>query len=351
MSRLFILTFVWCICCAAFSNNVAAADSKAVDSKILKNNTAPGRQSPKIIKERDSAELYKVIPVDLNIYGSEHIAPGVEGQNIKSTVELISSFIGRAIKGEFETSRDFEQRKDVLYGEPYVEDRRLGDLIQFVLPLSKEGPFKYRYDADAGKVTFIINTSKTELNGIGHPNYSYETRHKYNFDSLDVLKLHSDVIAKGEYVGENAYGAKTTVQKADSIDYGLAFRRLHLSDLSIPLLPTEASRIIPGVKLVIAYKSLAPFLAFDYRSIKPNRDVPLEGTVNSKYLYGYIKALAIYSSVDGRVLAKWFYDVSSNPQSAQVETINGKVTWGGKCSETYQCLSGLICSSGECRAP
>jgi hypothetical protein len=126
----------------------------------------------------------------LDRLGSDRIDPNYTGIPIAKVVESIEKISG-SVKGEFESTAEYNVRKAVALSEKFMGDLSLDDTFAFVFPVPAHvlrSSFGYQFNADTSEVSLFALPLLSRMNGIGAPDYQFQTRGRQG-EGLDQFDL------------------------------------------------------------------------------------------------------------------------------------------------------------------
>lgn len=217
------------------------------------------------------------------------------------------------VKGEFETTAQFEARK---------ASQSLPERVLLQVPATQGN---YVYDADR-QVFRILQSVFAPRVFLGSLTYD-EARRDFFGDPirgyLDPLSLSLDsrIEGKGSYEAENAFGAKVTVERKDR-EEDIVFehrgrRRANAMDtpfaehddfkskfLEFPVPIATAPELKPKLRTVVLVKPTEPGLTHLTDRIAPTRDTPIEADLTYNVLIGDIQCVGVRDG-QGQLIASW----------------------------------------------
>jgi hypothetical protein len=212
-------------------------------------------------------------------------------------------------KGEFETTQAFNERMTKLQGRPLIGTISKDSLIPFTLASENTMLNKVtsRYDADKGVLAVSIEMTAPVV-GV-----------RMDLDKRSV-PLRYDFQPSTSYVGQNAYGAKVTIEKTFANVYELLienfrdFERVprdssltfrHTITANLEMTPAEAMAAKPNLKVLALARLHDPYILKGYLSHKPTVSEPRDTFAVYHYLVCEVKEFWIYDYASGRIYAKW----------------------------------------------
>lgn len=260
------------------------------------------------------------IKFSMSMLESGRIDPGYVGFQAVEVIEAIEKLHG-AKKGEFESTADYNARRDAALSAKFLGNASVDDVFAFVVPVSKGGKYRdgfgYEFDADTSDVKLyaLPKSSKyLSLNGIGAPDYQTNRRESRG---LDQFMLSSKTESRSTYQGSNAYGATVTVEKSILSSAGIAanripflsFERDHIYAnpkvaVQFKLENSRAAAELPVLKALVVMKLSAPYVVYNFAHKEPKRDSPTEISMQEKYLTGDVLGIVYYSGKSGDIFAR-----------------------------------------------
>lgn len=248
------------------------------------------------------------------------IAPGLAKVSVPALARAIEkTFVSE--KGEFESTTDYESRKQAAMSVKVLGDTRLDDTFAFTYSVgpraSSDHSFRYSFNADTNDLQLFAYPNRQTTNGIGAPvpgpADALKDRKK-EYDAFD------EALTKGNsrtYVASNAYGATVTVEEITFIGHGVAANRIPFINVSKaeayrfpePLIrlvmdKAKAAKELPALKALIVMKLNSPYVTYNRDHSKPTRDYPTETYVYSKYVTGDVLGIVYYSGLTGEIIAR-----------------------------------------------
>jgi hypothetical protein len=260
------------------------------------------------------------IKFSMSMLESGRIDPGYVGFRAEEVIEAIEKLLG-VKKGEFESTADYNARRDAALSEKFLDNANVSDFFAFVVPVSKQGSYKegigYEFDADTSdlKLYALPKSSKyLSLNGIGAPDYQTNKRES---NGLDQFQLSLKILSERTYQGSNAYGATVTVKETNVSGAGIAANRIpfliferdtHYANpkvaAQLKLENSRAAAELPAMKALIVMKLSGPYVLYNFMHKKPTRDSPTEFSKQEKFLTGDILGIVYYSGKTGEIFAR-----------------------------------------------
>jgi hypothetical protein len=245
---------------------------------------------------------YLAGPLDL---GTSNLGQDFQGNDIAVLYEAIKNSPAFKEKSEFETTAQFETRRQSFKNQPILGGLTTASPLAFVLP--GDSPIyspQFKYDADSQTLAFTLEgRSTTFYLESGHPDF-------------DTLVIRSTVLDRGTYIASNAFGAKVEVEKTYSRDNGVAFSKdnwlfrgsesgylrkfTHL--FSMP--PEQARALKDGGRVLLVCRLVDPWFRETVHGHEAKIDEPYETTVSDNYLQAIPEQLWIFNQKTGEVLSK-----------------------------------------------
>ena len=259
--------------------------------------STPGVSKPAVPKVN-----YLAGPLDL---GTSNLGQDFQGNDIAVLYEAIKNSPAFKEKSEFETTAQFETRRQSFKNQPILGGLTTASPLAFVLP--GDSPIyspQFKYDADSQTLAFTLEgRSTTFYLESGHPDF-------------DTLVIRSTVLDRGTYIASNAFGAKVEVEKTYSRDNGVAFSKdnwlfrgsesgylrkfTHL--FSMP--PEQARALKDGGRVLLVCRLVDPWFRETVHGHEAKIDEPYETTVSDNYLQAIPEQLWIFNQKTGEVLSK-----------------------------------------------
>ncbi len=262
----------------------------------------------------------RVIKFSMSMLESGRVDPGYVGFPAAELIEAVEKLTG-AKKGEFESTADYNARRDAALSAKFLDNASVNDVFAFVVPVSKGGKYSdglvYEFDADTSDVKLYALPKSPEylsLNGIGAPDYQTNRRES---KGLDQFKLSTKIESNSTYQGSNAYGATVTVEKTSMSSAGIAANRIPFLSFKRDIVygnPTvstqfkldnsRASTELPTMKALIVMKLSAPYVVYNFTHKEPKRDSPSDIYMQEKFLAGDVLGIVYYSGQTGDIFAR-----------------------------------------------
>jgi len=268
------------------------------------------------IKQEQKKEQKKptIVKITMSMIESGHIDPGA-GIPVSNVIEAIEKMITLR-KGEFESTADYNARREVALTEKFLGDSTVEDTFAFVKSVgdSSRGGLKYDYNADTSEVRLYALPTSSSMNGIGEPNMT----NRRPSEGLDQFDLDYKIRLSDTYQASNAYGVTVTVERTYADNLGIAANKIPflnfkrdwsyyqnpLPAAQFNLENAKAAKELPSLKALVVIKLASPYIVYNWFSKKPTRDEPTELSVTGKYLTGSVLGIVFYSGITGNILAR-----------------------------------------------
>ena len=224
-------------------------------------------------------------------------------------------------KGEFESTADYNARKEAARTAKLLPNTSLDDVFAFIAPVPNGGKDKdglsYAFDAETGDVKLYVlpkSSKYAALNGIGAPDYLTNKRES---KGLDQFELSTKVESSSTYEANNVYGATVMVEKASISKAGIAANRIPFlgierdTSYANPTISAQfkwtnarAAAELPTLKALIVMKLSAPYILYNFIHKEPKRDSPTDVSVQDKFLTGDVMGIVFYSGKTGEIFAR-----------------------------------------------
>ena len=311
------------------------------------------KKKPPVKQEQNKEEAAKAAPApvavvkpvppkppavkfSMSMLESGRVNPGYVGFPAAEVIEAVEKLTG-AKKGEFESTADYNARRDAALSEKFLDNTSVIDVFAFVVPVSKQGKFKrgigYAFDADTSDVKLYalpISSKRLSLNGIGAPDY--QTNRREN-KGLDQFPLSMKILSNRTYQGSNAYGATVTVKEINSSSAGIAANRIPFLIFErdttyanatvaaqFKLENSRAAAELPVMKALVVMKLSAPYVLYNFIHEEPTRDSPTKFTLQEKYLTGDVLGIVYYSGQTGEIFARLPEDFGKADSKVDIKT-------------------------------
>jgi hypothetical protein len=242
----------------------------------------------------------------------DKLAPGFTGHNIKAIFNDLVTKKNNALKGEFETTAEFEARLQRQAQEPILGKLDRNGYFAFVIKNTSGETF---YDADLQVMTIAIALHSGD-----------ESIYKNSNKKALVSQAESK---REQYEGSNAYGAKATVTRHLGINYDVAFSnysrfgvskyidsgtrsRGHTEDffakdvfmVRIPMDVALAKEVKSKLQILAIVKLLEPYTYEGSFYDKPTISRPDEYFIQYHFLNTELLELWIFDESTGKVFSK-----------------------------------------------
>jgi len=244
---------------------------------------------PNLKKAQIKERLFSSAPLDI---AAEFLPPNYLGHDCRVFAKRLVGL--NTLKGEFETTADYNDRIAPLADQPASASTKFGDIVGFV----EERPSFYeKYDADTQ--TYNIR------GGWGVVTQMIGSR------LVSSVEIDSKLISTRKYTGENSYGRKTEVTAYRLNVCGLAFSNLgYLSPKKIDFYenleinPGEAKEAKGNIGVLYVGRLSAPFRTDYSHYIKPTFTSPVEITSSGDALTMTLSAVWLFNKRTGRIYRK-----------------------------------------------
>lgn len=213
-------------------------------------------------------------------------------------------------KGEYETSRQAEERKDLQVPYKISYGYNTSHALPFVKSyrdLDALFGSELRYNADDQALEYTLETRK--------PRYRVVINEKSKTE---------------KYVGANAFGVKTVVTKTTGCESAIEFGRPDANSslyerayshqnkfltsrikVEIPSSPAQAKHIKKqdlSIIFLLRPSAELPRVGTDYYSREPTIDEPRDVLITTRIIYGNLEGILIFNKKTGQILGSKFFD-------------------------------------------
>jgi hypothetical protein len=258
------------------------------------------RRNPELNQQRSSSNpasrSYSTEPFEIN---ARKLPPNYPGHDIVACYNRLKK--AAPPKGEYETTAQYVARVNSLSTDYLYAFR--------VKPRDASFELEYTYDADKKLLVASLEVTRIDLGFVPE----FDGRRTAD-SSIAGITVRDTKAGRDTYVGSNAYGAKTTVTRFVRENYNIAFDKelpqgISWMKLTISITPNEARILKPrlSVLLICKLKTFAdpPLLAFEcYKFLDPTIHSPIDSFTTKKYIHTDLKAIWLYDTVTGEVLAR-----------------------------------------------
>jgi hypothetical protein len=241
----------------------------------------------------------------------------------------------KIIKGEFEATSDFEDRKSAAMKIPINKPHRTTGILFFNIPVTKfdlygKSYIAYQYDADTRTAHFYARPLHEVLYDQEIDIGSTTNR------EMATLTINQYEEPRSTYTGSNAFGASAKIVKIRKHRLGVAFlENFYLTYSyddtrsrsydpkpigSVKMEPKFAAKELPKIRATLAIKPRDPLILHGFKYFEPTFDNPIEMTIESEFLYGEFMGIVFYSGNTGEIYARAPSDFGSPSQSQPPST-------------------------------
>lgn len=254
--------------------------------------TAPSRQTNPVSKPQSK---YVPVPLDVTV---ATLGPNFTGHDITAVVRAIKKSSALTSKSEFESTSTFSTRRAGFLDHPLYGNVRPSNYLGFVVD---NDATEFKYDADSQILTVTL-TGGTE-------HFVLEE----DEPTLDSVLIRRIVLSSDRYLGGNAFGAKVTVTRTTSEEYGVAFNQnswLFPEENSqtfkylIAMGPLEARAMKASAKLLLVCRLSDPWFRHGAHGINPTINNPTETNVGENYLQVSPEQLWLFNQKTGEIIRK-----------------------------------------------
>jgi hypothetical protein len=303
-------------------------------------------------KRLTQTQKYTAVQIDSNL---EKLPSNYYGNDPKSIYDSIKKRNRSAVKGEFETTEQFQKRIDKENSLPII-----GQISSKGLFSLQAGKTEVNYSADISEISVDIELQKvSDPIGYGmqksiNPSYKVSSY----IENSKKISLTNEKKGSRSYAAQNSYGASTVVTETNHESYDAIINNYHelpfvdtvsksaqrrydedekkakesetnygstgkkmakiyrdrniISDsdkewrlsIKIKASPEEAKSIKDKVRILLIGNIDEPLIHEDFSYIQATMDSPSEYTFRSKYLYINIKEIWIYNQATGQIYSK-----------------------------------------------
>jgi hypothetical protein len=217
---------------------------------------------------------------------AESLPPRYRGNDLPGLFHAIESLERGDVKGEFETTAQFEERTKRDLSRPLLGDLSLNSLFAF-----QWDPSDVHYDADAQELTATLHLEPMPHNAtVGVVRY----------------RLESGVVTS--YEATNAYGVTAEVKRSNFTEYEIMFATPTGFPpevvASIGLTPEQAKKQEAALTALLVCRLIPPFLGSATEYHEPTLQEPIESTFETHYLRVKILQVWFYNLEKGSILAQ-----------------------------------------------
>lgn len=291
MIKLLVLIGLLCV--------MTTAEAKQKISKQAK-------ESPRVLSDFKRLDINEI----RNDIKNGKISKNYNNFPLDVAIENIEKIIKISPKGDFETSNDFEKRKNDAFRKKIINDISINDLVTFSFSINNWKDYGYHkcimefgYDADSSKLSIHWTPKNRVLNNIGAPDYMYNINEE--FDKLNSFECYNHGEQKKLGYELTDYGIATDYIesiKNSTIGY---YNEKDEAFVDLIVNSKDAENFVSDLSVMIVLKPKYPFLYFHYHEIKP------DGLYIYKYIYGDILYAVVFSKKTGDIFKVLSNDVLS----------------------------------------
>lgn len=266
-------------------------------------------------------QVSKVPKFSMTILSGDLLGPGYTGLPADKVASELEKLL-KTQKGEFETTADYEARRNASISKPFLEELTTKDFLAFAIPIKNTkfstNGLKYSFNADTGEISIYVMPTIRKYNGLGAPSEDAKNKSK-SLSNLDEFIIDRNEMSRRTYQASNAYGATTTVEEKNMAVIGIAANRIPFLDIKrerhyfkdpSPVIQFKienslASKELPSLKALIVIKLTEPYIAYNFFHFVPTRKDPMEVTSQEKFFVGDVQGIVFYSESNGRILARF----------------------------------------------
>lgn len=308
-------TFIWLI----FLNfnsfaQQAQTTPKAINDKSItsKSSSLPPAKRPATV------QTYLSKPFQASTINESHLSPSFKGHD---AVKIFTGLekLNLLEQGEFESSDDFEIRRNKLASSEYLKNFTVSNQLAFVMKVHKSDHISrslyYQYNANSEEVRIFLWPSLSTPNNLGNPASGLnDYPNSVNRPSVYTLSIDKHWLSKNQYIGSNAFGASTVVTESNYKEYLMGFdkedfdqfRSKHASFgepfATFKLNNATASTMLPGLSAVFIAKPIEPYVYYDFSHEKPTLSSPKEAGIYRRIIKLKIDEVVFYSKINGNVV-------------------------------------------------
>lgn len=229
---------------------------------------------------------YLITPLNLS---TNKLPVGFKGND---PVNVFSKILnGRMIKGEFETTSEYEKRILIADTKPIIGNLTKDSVFVFKIPT---GYSMMNYEADSQKMTV-----------------SYEA--DIYAQDLPESSLSIKIFSKSRrYVGSNAFGRTVTITAYDETRYNLVVPNFDgltqftpfLIEFDLDVNTAKQIKLNNSLGCLFIGKLVDPFYNIGFYSDEATIDSPLKYDFKYRYIYMKVYQVWFYNTMTGKVLYK-----------------------------------------------
>jgi hypothetical protein len=290
IQRIMVLPLVLMLLIALSSSHSQGAEKPK--GKTKKSQTSKQKQPS---SETKPIEKFEANQVDL---ACTALPKNYTGHDLVSIFNALKNRKISAQKGEYETTEQYKQRVQNEEQKPLIGLLGVNDIFSFVVnPESK-------YNADSQTLTIVVKTTGV-LNGFKTDN------------SRAGILGPTLYYKKSTYMGSNAFGASTEIEKILMLKVVLAFSNISALPLDKPtygekniefklenIKPEIAKVIREQLQVAFIYKLEEPYHSVGSMIHEPTRDEPRDSSFIIENVLATSKAIWVFNKVNGEILLK-----------------------------------------------
>ena len=231
---------------------------------------------------------------------TQTLPPRYQGNDLPRLFLGLQDLQKRQVKGEFETTGQFEERKKLDASKPLLGALGLNSVFAFECD-----PSDARYDADAQKLQVKLGLWPMPQNA-----------------AVGAVRYKLEAGPSTSYQGTNAFGATIEVSRSEFAYYQILFAipsgfpSAVVSDIRLPAEQAKTQK--DAIKVLVICRLVPPFLRSTATHHEPTFQEPTESTFETRSLWVKLLQVWFYDINSGSILSRF----SAQEPSAQAEPVS-----------------------------
>jgi hypothetical protein len=263
-----------------------------------------GKTSGKKAKAKTSYS-YTTLKFDPNCTS---LPPRYLGHDFSKVFNILKQRTEKLEKGEFETTEQFKKREDRENSKPILGNLTIDDYFVFSQSFDNHVTLSFNYNADLSVIEIEFHAYREQY---------------WKGDPFSVcINTKSDFT--GDYIGQNAMGAKIRVHKHTDIESSVLLTE---PSISLPssfklenIQPYKAKELKENIRVLFVFKLKPPYQD-SYINVKPATfDYEFEDTTYYEWLFADMKQVIVYDFKTGEILDREREDSKNTETDTETET-------------------------------
>lgn len=248
-------------------------------------------------------KLSPTVKFSMSMIENEYIDKEYVGIPAEEVIRSVKKMINIE-KGEFESTSEFNSRKEAELAGKFLGNSTLQDIFAFVVPFNKTGEtLRYKYNADTRDVSLYVLPEFISFDGIGSPDYISGQKSK---DNLDNFFLSSSIVGKEDWlvngIAANRIPFFSFKRKYESGGYEYYSNPVSVARFNME--SSQAAKELPALKMLIVMKLASPYIWYNYEYIDLGIFSPTGIIKQYEYLAGDVLGVLLYSGLTGNIFVR-----------------------------------------------